>query len=103
MKLYNIFQRAALLSVLTTMLAFNSANAQIVLEEVHDVLTIPEAAVHFEGDSTFVYLLHEDSNGKQYVPANIVTGLSDGINIEIKSGIEPTARLRGNEVIATTE
>lgn len=80
-----------------------SANAQIVLEEVHDVLTIPEAAVHFEGDSTFVYLLHEDSNGKQYVPANIVTGLSDGINIEIKSGIEPTARLRGNEVIATTE
>ena len=80
-----------------------SANAQIVLEEVHNVLTVPEAAVHFEGDSTFVYLLREDSNGKQYVPANIVTGLSDGINIEVKSGITLTDRLRGNEVIATTE
>ncbi len=34
MKLYNIFQRAALLSVLTTMLAFNSANAQIPTDSI---------------------------------------------------------------------
>lgn len=34
MKLYNIFQRAAQLSVLTTMLAFNSANAQIPTDSI---------------------------------------------------------------------
>lgn len=34
MKLYNISQRAALLSVLTTMLAFNSANAQIPTDSI---------------------------------------------------------------------
>ena len=34
MKLYNIFQRAALLSVLTTMLAFNNANAQIPTDSI---------------------------------------------------------------------
>ena len=34
MNLYNIFQRAALLSVLTTMLAFNSANAQIPTDSI---------------------------------------------------------------------
>ena len=76
-----------------------SANAQIVLEEVRDVLTVPEAAVHFEGDSTFVYLITDDSHGRRYVPTPIVTGLSDGINIEVKSGIDASARLRGNEVV----
>ena len=34
MKLYNIFQRAALLSVLATVLAFNSANAQIPTDSI---------------------------------------------------------------------
>jgi HlyD family secretion protein len=72
-----------------------SANAEIVLQKVEGVLTIPESAVVFEGDSTYVMLV----NGKEYTKKNIVTGLSDGVNIEVKSGLTENDRVRGNQII----
>ena len=72
-----------------------SANAEIVLQKVEGVLTVPESAVVFEGDSTYVMLV----NGKEYTKKNIVTGLSDGVNIEVKSGLTENDRVRGNQII----
>lgn len=59
------------------------------------VLTIPEGVVEFAGDSTFVYVLTDSVPEQQFNRTAVTTGASDGINIEVKSGIEPTARLRG--------
>ena len=73
-----------------------SANAEIQLEGVDGVLSVPESALTFEGDSTFVYLV---SGEKKYDKTSVVTGLSDGINIEIKSGLKEGDKVRGNQII----
>ena len=73
-----------------------SAIAEIRLEGVEGVLSIPESALSFEGDSTFVYLVKGE---KKYEKAPVVTGLSDGINIEVKSGLKEGDKVRGNQII----
>lgn len=71
-----------------------SANANVSLEKHADVLAVPEGVVEFAGDSTFVYVLTAD-NPQQFRRTAVKTGLSDGLNIEIKSGIDKKAKLRG--------
>ena len=73
-----------------------SANAEIVLQEVAQVLSVPESALEFVGDSTFVYVKGE---GSDYVQTPVKTGLSDGINIEIKEGLSLGQKVRGNQII----
>lgn len=73
-----------------------SANAEIQLEGVEGVVSIPESALEFQGDSTFVYLVKGD---KDYVRTPVTTGLSDGINIEVKSGLKAGDKVRGNQII----
>ena len=73
-----------------------SANAEIQLEGVEGVLSVPESALTFEGDSTFVYKV---AGEKKYDKIPVVTGLSDGINIEIKSGLKEGDKVRGNQII----
>ena len=73
-----------------------SANAEIQLEGVEGVVSIPESALEFQGDSTFVYLAKGD---KDYVRTPVTTGLSDGINIEVKSGLKAGDKVRGNQII----
>ena len=75
----------------------NSANAEIVLEEVHDVLTLPESAIQYEGEQTFVYV----KNGLEYERREVETGLSDGVNIEIKRGLALDDVVRGPQIITT--
>ena len=78
-----------------------SATAQIVLEKADKVLTIPEAAVEFSGDSTFVYVIKQDKAKEQtYERRQVTTGLSDGINIEIRSGLKADELVRGNVIVA---
>ena len=77
-----------------------SANAEIVLERATDVLTIPESAVEFKEDSTFVYVLTDSIPEQKFVRQSITTGLSDGIRMEVKSGLKENDRLRGFETIA---
>ena len=72
-----------------------SANAEIVLQRAENVLVIPESAIQFSGDSTFVYL----GSGGAYEKRHVVTGLSDGVNIEIKEGLVPGDKVRGPEII----
>jgi HlyD family secretion protein len=83
-----------------------SANAEIVLASVSQVLAVPESAISFEGDSTFVYILKgkADKPGEQqYERRAVTTGLSDGVNIEIKSGLTAKDHVRGPQIIADEE
>ena len=75
-----------------------SANAEIVLAEARQVLTVPESAIEFAGDSTFVYVL-TDSVTHQYERHPVATGLSDGVNIEIKKGLDSRQKVRGPQII----
>lgn len=77
-----------------------SANAEIVLAQVQKALTIPESAIEFSGDSTFVYLVKGTKTQKEYERRQVVTGLSDGVNIEIKKGLSIKDKVRGPEIIA---
>ncbi len=74
-----------------------SANAEIVLDGVKGAVTIPESSIEFSGDSVFVYLL-TDSIRHTYVRQQVVTGISDGVNIEIKKGLGANDKVRGIEV-----
>jgi HlyD family secretion protein len=77
-----------------------SANAEIVLARAQNVLTIPESAIEFQGDSTFVYIVKSDGQKPEYERRAVTTGLSDGVNIEIKKGLTAKDRVRGPEIIA---
>lgn len=77
-----------------------SANAEIVLASAQKVLTIPESSIEFSGDSTFVYIVKGDGKEKTYERTQVTTGLSDGVNIEIKKGLTAKDKVRGPEVIA---
>lgn len=75
-----------------------SANAVVALKRTDRVLQIPESVVEFSGDSTFVYLLTDTVPDRVFRRVPVQTGLSDGINIEVKSGIDSTAVIRAAEI-----
>ena len=77
-----------------------SANAEIVLAKADKVLSVPESAIEFSGDSTFVYVIKGSGSNKTYERTLVETGLSDGVNIEIKKGITTKDKVRGPEIIA---
>jgi HlyD family secretion protein len=77
-----------------------SANAEIILSKSGKVLTIPESAVEFVGDSTFVYLVKEVKGQKSYERKAITTGLSDGVSIEVKKGLTLKDKVRGPQKVA---
>lgn len=80
-----------------------SANAEIVLQTAKNVLTIPESAVEFSGDSTFVYLVKGKGEQKTYERHPVTIGISDGVNIEIKKGLSNNDIVRGPQVVADTK
>lgn len=80
-----------------------SANANIVLAEVKQALTIPESAIEFSDGNTFVYVIKGEGDKKEYERRSVKTGLSDGIRIEILSGITKKDLIRGPKIIATEE
>lgn len=75
-----------------------SANAKVALAKATDVLRVPESVVEFAGDSTFVYCLTDSLPSQQFRRTPVTTGTSDGINIEVKSGIDKNALLRGDRI-----
>ena len=77
-----------------------SANAEIVLARADNVLSIPESAIEFSGDSTFVYVIKGSGKNKTYERTAVTTGLSNGVNIEIKKGITAKDKVRGPEIVA---
>jgi HlyD family secretion protein len=71
-----------------------SANADIVLERRDSVLSIAESLIQFSGDSAFVEI---ETGVQQYKKTYIKTGLSDGINIEVLSGLDKKSKLKGSK------
>ena len=69
-----------------SMLSGMSASAVIPLEEKQNVLLIPAAALVQEGARTVVYTAL-DENGSPSAPVEVQTGLTDGENVEILSGL----------------
>ncbi len=72
-----------------------SANAEIILDQALQVIAIPEGCIEFNGDSTFVYILKQEVP-QQFERRQVITGVSDGIKIEVKSGLNKNDRIRGN-------
>lgn len=61
-----------------------SANADIVLDKRDSVLAVKERNLTFEGNKVFVEI---QTLPQQFEKREIITGLSDGINIEVKKGL----------------
>ncbi len=62
-----------------------SANAEIIIKQAKDILTLPERVVDFRGDSAFV-MVQDSAGGKER--RAIETGLSDGITIQVTKGLK---------------
>ena len=77
-----------------------SANAQIELEKKTAILSVPESSLEFIKEDAYVYTKQEDSTFKQ---VKVTTGLSDGVNIEIKSGVNEGDVVRGPRIIEDEE
>ena len=73
-----------------------SANAEVVLEKADSVLVIPESALEFSGDSTFVYRKNLENSYERIL---VTTGLSDGISIEVRDGLQVGDVVRGTRII----
>ena len=75
-----------------------SANAEIVFSKVENVVTVPESCVEFGGDTAFVYVLTK-KEPQTFVKKQVKIGLSDGIKIEVKSGLKVKDKIRAAEVV----
>ncbi len=73
-----------------------SANANIVLDRRDSVLVIPEGMLVFENDSSFVEI--QKGEEQQFEKRYVQTGLSDGINIEIKDGLKQEDKVKGEKI-----
>lgn len=80
-----------------------SANAEIVLERAQQVLTIPEKAVEFSGDTTYIYVLTDSVPQQQFRRQAIQIGMSDGIRIAVNNGIHTNEKIRGSEIKQANE
>ena len=73
-----------------------SANANIILEQANQVMAIPERVVEIKNDSAFVYVCTNPSSTDQKFERKFIkTGISDGINIEVKEGLGEKEQLKG--------
>ncbi|HLP05153.1 MAG TPA: efflux RND transporter periplasmic adaptor subunit [Paludibacter sp.] len=75
-----------------------SANAEIVLTKSERVVTVPESCIEFGGDTAFVYVL-KTKQPQAFVKKQVKIGLSDGIRIEVKSGLLAKNQIRGAEIL----
>ena len=71
-----------------------SANADIVLERRDKVMAIPESMVQFEGQKTYVEI---ETAPQKFTKRYIKTGISDGLNIEVLSGLKIKEKIKSIE------
>ncbi|MEK6152020.1 efflux RND transporter periplasmic adaptor subunit [Flavobacteriaceae bacterium 3-367] len=75
-----------------------SANASIILGRADSVLAVKEALVQFD-DKTKKPFVEIQTGEQQFERRDIELGLSDGIFVEVKSGLEPDHKIKvWNEV-----
>jgi HlyD family secretion protein len=68
-----------------------SANADIVLDKREQVLAIDEGLLQFDGEQAYVEV---ETAPQQFERRDVETGLSDGIQIEIVSGLQETDKVK---------
>ena len=78
-----------------TIRANYSANADIILERRDHVLSVSEALVHYEKGATYVEV--ETAQPQHFERRDVKVGLSDGLNVEILSGLDEKARVKKPE------
>lgn len=67
-----------------------SANGDIIIYKKDAVLAVKERDIIYEDDKTFV----EIKNGNEFDRRQIETGISDGLNTEVISGLDTTVLIR---------
>lgn len=75
-----------------------SVNATIELQKAVNVLSVDEVCVSFDNGKAYVYRLvsdKDDTAHQQWERIPVTVGLSDGLYIEIKSGVTADMILRG--------
>lgn len=72
-----------------------SADVEIVSESAHDVLLIPASAIQVVGENKFVIFEEDVDPEADSITAThpVVTGITDGVNIEIKEGLSEGDRI----------
>jgi HlyD family secretion protein len=68
-----------------------SANADIVLDEKKQVLAIREALVQYDNGKPFVEV---ETSPQNFVKKDVTLGLSDGIKVEVVSGVSKTDKIK---------
>ena len=74
-----------------------SANADITLKKVENVLVVPERALKFEGEVPMVLI--PDSSKQGYHTQPVTLGLSDGINVEVIKGVNQGQTVVDNSMV----
>jgi HlyD family secretion protein len=74
-----------------------SANAEIELERHDSVMAVSEGLITFKSDTAYVNVLVSDTTviPQEFEERKIEIGLSDGINIEVLSGLDWNDLLKG--------
>lgn len=70
-----------------------SANASIILEKADKVMAIKEALIQFD-DKTQKPFAEVETSSQKFVKKNLVLGVSDGIYVEIKSGLKSSDKIK---------
>ena len=70
-----------------------SANASLVLEKKANVLAIKEALLQFDKETNKPFVEIETGEQK-FERKNVTLGISDGINVEILTGLKPTDKVK---------
>jgi len=68
-----------------------SANADVVLDERRDVLTLGESLVQYDGKTPYVEV---QTKGQQFERRDVTLGLSDGLTVEVLSGLALTDSIK---------
>lgn len=77
-----------------------SANAEIILEKAENVMAIPESTVSFTEGEAFVEVYKGmDGKTQQWEKKKVILGMSDGINVEIKGGLDGSEQIKGEQII----
>lgn len=76
-----------------------SANASIILARADSVLAVKEALVQFDGDTKKPFVEVETSD-QQFERRDVELGVSDGIFVEVKSGLAATDKIKVWNAIA---
>ena len=74
-----------------------SANAEIILDREEGAVTVPESCISYEDGETYVYRCTKEDAPQQFEKQAVKVGLSDGVNIVVKEGLQVGDKIRGIE------